>query len=48
LEIFIGIVHWRQSQEHERKDKKGKREQILSNFRQKPAMQPALGRTLKG
>jgi hypothetical protein len=34
LEIFIGIVHWRQSQEHERKDKKGKREQILSNFKQ--------------
>jgi hypothetical protein len=35
LEIFIGIVHWRQSQEHERKNKKReKREQILSNFRQ--------------
>jgi hypothetical protein len=26
LEIFAGIVHWRQSQEHERKNKKGKKE----------------------
>jgi len=26
LEIFVGIVHWRQSQEHERKNKKGKKE----------------------
>jgi hypothetical protein len=34
LEIFVGIVRWRQSQEHERKNKKGKREQIIINFRQ--------------
>jgi len=26
LKIFVGIVHWRQSQEHERKNKKGKKE----------------------
>jgi hypothetical protein len=35
LEIFVGIVHWRKSQEHERKNKKSEKgEQILSNFRQ--------------
>jgi hypothetical protein len=35
LKIFIGIVHWRQSQEYERKNKKREKgEQILSNFRQ--------------
>jgi hypothetical protein len=34
LEIFVRIVRWRQSQEHERKNKKGKREQIIINFRQ--------------
>jgi hypothetical protein len=34
LEIFIGIIYWRKSQEHERKNKKEKGEQILSNFRQ--------------
>jgi hypothetical protein len=33
LKIFVGIVHWQQSQEHEKKDRKGKREQILNNFR---------------
>jgi hypothetical protein len=26
LEIFVGIVHWRQRQEHDRKNKKGKNE----------------------
>jgi hypothetical protein len=25
LEIFVGIDHWRQSQEHERNNKKGKK-----------------------
>jgi hypothetical protein len=46
LEIFVGNVHWRQSQEHDRKNKKNE-EQILSNFRQK-AMHSASGKTLKG
>jgi len=31
----------------EGREKKGKKEQILSNCRQKPVMQPGLGRTLK-
>jgi hypothetical protein len=34
LEIFIGIIYCRKSQEHEKKNKKEKGEQILSNFRQ--------------
>jgi hypothetical protein len=33
MEIFVWTVHWRQNQEHERKNKE-KGEHILSNFRQ--------------